>query len=121
MSVCDIGCCGAYCKTCMQWQKTSYPNEHTCLGCKLGYDTGKRDIAKARCEIKVCCFGRHKLETCADCNEYPCQILTRFWGKNGWKYQQYKKQLEFIRQNGYDAFLKCTETWKRAHGKLLAP
>jgi hypothetical protein len=102
----------------MQWQKDNYPTVRGCLGCKLGYDTGRRDLSKAKCQIKVCCFGEHKLETCADCPEFHCQILTAFWGKNGWKYQQYKKQLEFIKTNGYDAFLKCAEKWKRAHGKL---
>jgi len=68
--------------------------------------------------MKVCCFVEKKLETCADCNNYPCEVLKVFWNKNGYKYGQYKKQLELIRQNGYDKYLKCAETWKRAHGKL---
>jgi hypothetical protein len=40
----EIGCCGAYCKTCIEeWQKKKRPDERTCLGCKLGYESGKRD------------------------------------------------------------------------------
>ncbi|MCW4045166.1 MAG: hypothetical protein NWE94_06590 [Candidatus Bathyarchaeota archaeon] len=67
---------------------------------------------KAKCEIKLCCFRDRKLETCADCTDYPCRILEAFWGKNGWKYGQDKRQLEFIRQHGYKEFLKKANTWK---------
>jgi hypothetical protein len=102
----------------MQWQKTKYPNERGCLGCKLGYDNGERDIAKAKCEIKVCCFAKHKLETCADCPNYPCPLTHKVYGKNGYKYKQYQKQLEFIKQNGYEEFLKRAEKWNGPKGKL---
>jgi len=43
-----IGCCGVYCKTCPPLI------EHYRKGCKLGYDTGKRDINDAKCKMKVC-------------------------------------------------------------------
>ena len=46
--------------------------------------------------------------------------LDEFWGKKGWKYQQYKKQLVFIRQNGYEKFLAQADSWKGPHGKLKA-
>ena len=118
MTVIEIGCCGAYCKTCLQWQKDKYPNERHCLGCKLGYEAGGRDLNKAKCQIKLCCFRDKKLQTCADCPENPCDILTAFWNKNGTKYKQYKKQLEFIRQNGYEEFLKRADKWKGPRGKL---
>jgi hypothetical protein len=59
-----------------------------------------------------------KLETCADCPEYQCEVLEAFWNKNGWKYKQYKKQLEFIRQNGYEKYLNKANKWERSHGKL---
>jgi len=118
MTVEEIGCCGAYCRTCIEWQKEKYPNERTCRGCKLGYQSGERDISKAKCKIKVCCFKEKGLETCADCSDYPCEILVEFWSKKGWKYKQYKKQLEFIRQNGYEEFLKIADTWKGPRGKL---
>ena len=117
----EIGCCGAYCKTCIEeWQKKKYPDERTCRGCKLGYESGERDISKAKCKIKVCCFKEKRLETCADCPDYPCEILDEFWSKKGWKYQQQKKQLEFIRQNGYEKFLVQANNWKGPRGKLEA-
>jgi hypothetical protein len=118
MTMEEIGCCGAYCKTCIAWQKEKYPNERTCIGCKLGYGQGKRDASKARCKIKVCCFVKRKIETCVDCPSYPCEILEAFWNKKGWKYKQYRKQLEFIKQHGYDEFLKRADKWKGPHGKL---
>ena len=68
--------------------------------------------------MKVCCFVERKLETCADCSDYPCENLEAFWNKNGYKYGQYKKQLEFIRQNGYEKYLNIADKWKRALGKL---
>ena len=68
--------------------------------------------------MKVCCFLERKLETCADCPDYPCEVLEVFWNKKGWKYKQYKRQLEFIRQNGYDKYLNIADNWKHAYGKL---
>jgi hypothetical protein len=107
-----IGCCGAYCKTCKPFL------EGFCKGCKLGYEEGKRDLNKAKCQMKVCCFKERKMETCADCLDYPCEILEEFWNKNGWKYKQYKKQLEFIRKNGYEHFIEKANGWKNAYGRL---
>ena len=108
-----IGCCGAYCKTCLPLI------ENYCKGCKLGYDTGKRDINAAKCKMKLCCFKEKKLETCADCTEYSsCKIILAFHNKNGYKYKKYKQSIEFIRKNGYQEFLKNAQNWKRAYGKL---
>jgi hypothetical protein len=118
MTIREIGCCGAYCKTCITWQKEKYPNERTCLSCKLGYEQGKRDASKAKCKIKVCCFMEKNHETCIDCSNYPCEILEAFWNKKGWKYKQYRKQLEFIKHNGYNEFLKRADKWKGPRGKL---
>ena len=39
----EIGCCGAYCKTCREFEKT-------CKGCKPGYLDGSRGLSR-RCEI----------------------------------------------------------------------
>jgi Protein of unknown function (DUF3795) len=118
MAIREIGCCGAYCKTCMKQQKEKYPNERTCQGCKLGYEEDKRDLSKAKCEIKICCFKERRLETCADCPDFPCEVIKEFWSKKGWKYKQYRKQLEFIRQYGYGEFLNGADEWKGPFGKL---
>ena len=108
-----IGCCGAYCKTCPPLISGQ------CKGCKLGYDDGEREIANAKCRIKLCCFGAKNQETCADCPEcQSCDVLAVFQGKNGYKYRKYKESLEFIRANGYSDFIGRARDWKRAYGRL---
>lgn len=114
MSSVEIGCCGAYCGTCR------VRTEGLCLGCKLGYDTGERDITKARCKMKVCCVKKFGFAaTCADCSDYiTCPILKDFFGKNGYKYKKYKESLEFIRIHGYAVFLKIAGKWNGPYGKI---
>ncbi|HWS21379.1 MAG TPA: DUF3795 domain-containing protein [Methanoregula sp.] len=109
-----IGCCGAYCRTCRAF------TQGFCRGCKLGYEQGERSIEKARCKIKMCCFRDRKLETCADCADFTsCMIISGLYEKKGYKYGKYKESNEFIRKNGYAAFLKSADTWKGPFGKLL--
>ena len=113
MSILHIGCCGAYCETCRELM-----GEH-CRGCKLGYESGGRDINRARCKIKVCCFRDRKLETCADCPDYPsCELIMSFQDKPGYKYRKYKQAIDFIREHGYDEFLERARTWKGPYGRL---
>jgi hypothetical protein len=108
-----IGCCGAYCKTCKP-----YRDGH-CKGCKLGFDTGERDISRAKCKIKLCCFRDHQLDTCADCSNFEsCEILGDWYAKTGHKYKKYKQAIEFIQTHGYQRFFEFTQKWKSAYGKL---
>lgn len=115
MTILEIGCCGAYCKTCIQHQREKYPNEKSCRGCKIGYETGTRNIDRAKCKIKVCCFKEKRLQTCADCSNYPCETLEVFFSKGRAKY---RKQLDFIRDHGYQKFLKNADRWKGPSGKI---
>ena len=88
-----------------------------CLGCKLGYDTGERDINKARCKIKLCCFRDRGLETCADCSDYTtCSIINGLYDKHGYKYSKYKQANEYIRTHGYEEFLQIADRWKGPYG-----
>ena len=108
-----VGCCGAYCRACR-----SYVLGH-CVGCRLGYEDGSRDIARTRCKIKSCCFGSKELETCAECPDYrSCRILESFHGKGGREYEGYRASLEFIARNGCEEFVKRAKGWKRAYGEL---
>ncbi len=110
MSKEEIGCCGAYCGTCKAYNKP-------CKGCKIGYGDGGRNIDKAKCAIKVCCVKRGYL-SCADCAEIEvCLILNGFYNKSGYKYGKYKQAVQYIRRNGYDAFLKIADKWTNAAGK----
>lgn len=109
--VLKIGCCGAYCGACNALGE--------CRGCKLGYGEGGRDIARARCRMKVCCFGERGLATCADCPDYQaCKTIRSFFEKKGYKYGRYHAALEFIRERGYGEFLAAARGWKGAYGRL---
>ena len=108
-----IGCCGAYCRTC------GVLKEGLCKGCKLGYDRGERDLAKAKCAMKACCFRDRHFETCADCPDYTeCERIQAFHSHKGYKYGKYKQSVEFIRKNGYSEFLRVARAWKGPYGTL---
>ena len=63
-----IGCCGLYCGLCSKYQSKA-PSR--CLGCKVGQQ-------HSWCSIWNCCVKKHKLETCAHCQELSrCAILKR--------------------------------------------
>ena len=107
-----MGCCGAYCQTCKVYA------QQLCKGCKVGYVTGERDIAKAKCAMKVCCM-RRGLNSCADCAEFEtCLTLAAFYGHAGYKYRKYREAAAFIRAHGYEAFLRQADGWSGAYGKL---
>jgi len=110
-----LGCCGAYCQTCKVYL------QQLCKGCKVGYDTGERDIAKAKCAMKVCCVKRG-LVSCADCVEYTaCETLAAFYGHESYKYKKYKQATEYIRANGYEAFFRVADGWRGAYGGYDEP
>jgi hypothetical protein len=110
-----VGCCGAYCRTCKP-----YKDGH-CKGCKLGYASGERDLAKARCRIKVCCITRG-YQSCADCPDLDtCDIIGSFHGKKGYKYRKYAESIAFICRHGYEEFIRQAEGWTNAYGRLRPP
>ncbi len=111
MSVKEIGCCCAYCKTCRVFI------EKACKGCKTGYASGERDIEKARCAMKVCCI-KKGFETCADCGGFEaCATINGFYAKKGYKYKKYRQAAAYIREQGYVRFLKVADNWRGAYGK----
>ncbi len=111
MGIEEIGCCGAYCGTCKEFIS------NLCKGCKIGYSNGERDINRAKCKIKVCCI-KKGFASCADCNDLEtCEIINDFYNKKSYKYKKYHQAIQFIVENGYEEFLKISDTWKNAHGK----
>jgi hypothetical protein len=112
MTELEMGCCGAYCRTCKA------RDTNNCKGCKLGYDSGERDINRAKCKIKLCCFRDKGLNTCADCKEYETCDTINSWFAKGSKYKVYKRNLDFIKEHGYEKFLKQADGWSDARGKL---
>lgn len=115
MSDIEIGCCGAFCGTCAAF------STNACKGCKIGYLDKSRDLKKAKCPMKVCCLSKG-LITCADCEKFvSCDMLNGFYNKNGYKYKKYQDAAVYIRQNGYEAFLRAAVDWKNAYGNLKRP
>jgi len=111
MAQTDIGCCGAYCKPCRAFTSGA------CRGCRHGYASGARDLAKAKCVLKVCCLQKG-YQICADCPAYDsCPSLAGFYGKNGAKYRKYQQATRYIRDCGYDAFVRIADAWTGACGK----
>lgn len=105
-----IGCCGAHCKTCCEFEKT-------CKGCNPGYPDSSRDLSRAKCRMKKCCLTRGHI-TCGDCEEYEsCESIQSFLNHPGYKYRKYKQALEYIRAHGHAAFLNAAESWTSAYGK----
>ena len=115
MTISEIVCCGAYWKTCIAQLKEKYPDDRHCPGCKFGYKSGERDINRAKRKIKICCFKKREFETCADCSDFPCEIVEVFYGKGK---EKYRKHILFIKEYGYEEFLKKANQWKSATGKL---
>jgi hypothetical protein len=108
-----IGCCGAYCGKCASYIRG------TCKGCKFGYDNGERNINKAQCKIKLCCYRDKKLETCANCSKIEtCDKISMFFNKGSPEYKRYKQSIEYIRIQGYQKFLSKVKKWTKRYGKL---
>ncbi len=110
MALEDIGCCGAYCKTCKVFRSGA------CKGCKLGYADGTRELARAKCRIKRCCMGGGHV-SCADCARYDeCETIRAFHEHEGYKYRKYREAIAYIRERGYGAFLAVADGWRGAYG-----
>lgn len=108
-----IGCCGTYCKTCKPFK------EGYCKGCKIGYKSKERDINRTKCKIKLCCIKEKNFISCADCDKYLiCKKISKKFGKEKYNFKKCMQSLEFIKNNGYDNFIKIAENWKGPFGKI---
>lgn len=108
-----VTCCGCYCKTCKPYI------DGFCKGCKLGYRAGERDINKAKCKIKICCFKGKKLETCADCESVSnCEIFNNRFKVGTRDNERLQEALKYIKDHGYDKFIEKAKKWTSYAGKL---
>ncbi len=91
-----VGCCAIYCGLCTKFQSAA---KSRCIGCRLGEQ-------RSWCSIWRCCVKKHGFETCAECDEYPCERYQRRWSKcsEGWRIQ--RQNLDRIMQGGIDNWLK---------------
>ncbi len=108
-----ITCCGCYCKTCRAFRNNS------CRGCRLGYETEERDINKAKCAVKICCFKEKGLATCADCKEFSdCKKIVKRFKIGSYDYKKCQECIMYIKENGYNSYIMNAEKWKGPWGRL---
>lgn len=109
-----IGCCGANCSTCRSFILGQ------CRGCKIGYDDGTRSLKTVKCKVKLCCLTRGDMVTCADCGDYQgCDTIRAFHERKESKYRRdYHRPVDYIRKNGYSAYLRGARKWRGPFGPL---
>ncbi len=92
-----VGCCGISCGLCPRFQSKA---KSRCLGCGP-------DGHCSYCPIFRCCAMKRTYETCADCNEFPCDKFSRWFDKDS--FVTHQKCLSNIQKNkkaGIKEFLK---------------
>ena len=99
-----IACCGLDCGLCPAYY-TKGPSK--CPGC-CGPDFQNRHPS---CSIITCCVKKHKFETCAECNEFPCLKIDK-WDKydSFISHRVSLLNLRLIQDNGLDQFLSQQKT-----------
>jgi len=108
-----IACCGCYCKTCKAFISNS------CRGCIIGYETKERDINRAKCKIKICCYKEKKLSTCAECKDFSkCALIAGRFKAGSYDNKKCLEALEYIKNYGKNNFMDKANKWKGHFGKL---
>ena len=94
-----ISCCGLDCGLCPVYY-TKGPSR--CPGC-CGPDFVNKHPS---CSIITCCVKKHKNETCAECEEFPCSKIDK-WDKSD-SFISHKvslSNLKLIKEKGIENFL----------------
>lgn len=105
-----IGCCGISCGLCPRYQSKA---KSRCLGCGL-------DDHCMYCSIYKCCTMKHDFETCADCDEFPCDRFSKWFDKDSFvTHQKCLSNIQNIKKVGIDEFLKEQEERKKLLEILL--
>ena len=102
-----IAPCGMNCRICIGYYGYTMNGEkrkNTCEGCRL------RDkncaFIKKQCEK----LSKKEVEYCFECMDFPCENLEKLDKRYREKYDMSMiKNLEFIKENGIDLFLKQQE------------
>jgi len=100
-----IACCGLDCGLCPIY----YTEGHSrCPGC-YGPDFHNKHPS---CSIITCCVKKHKFETCAECNEFPCSKID-IWDRydSFISHRMSLSNLRLIKEKGIEQFF--TQQQKR--------
>jgi len=95
-----IGCCGLDCVLCPRYYTDGASRCPGCCGANF-------ENKHPSCSFITCCVGRHGLEVCADCSEFPCGKFDRETGERD-SFVTHRKVIanqKLIQQIGIDAFL----------------
>ena len=92
-----IGCCGISCGLCPRFQSKA---KSRCLGCGP-------DGHCSYCSIFRCCVMKQNYETCADCNDFPCERFDAWFdGDSFVTHQKCLANVTKIKEVGINKFLK---------------
>lgn len=100
-----IGCCGIDCGLCPRYYTEGKSRCPGCLGPKF------LEVMGQTCSFISCCFKNKNLETCGECNDFPCQKFDSGWfGKDSYdSFVTHKKaipNLNIIKNKGFVEFIK---------------
>lgn len=91
-----IGCCGISCGLCPRYQSKA---KSRCLGCGPDDHCGY-------CSIYKCCTKKHEFETCAECEEFPCDKFSKWFDQDSFvTHQKCLSNIQNIKKIGIDKFL----------------
>jgi hypothetical protein len=95
-----IGCCGIDCGLCPRFHANGVS---ACPGC-CGKDFKEKHPS---CGVVTCCVKKRLLETCADCNDFPCyRLKTENAGYDSFvTHRKIFPNLDFIKANGVELFV----------------
>ena len=92
-----IGCCGISCGLCPRFQSKA---KSRCLGCGP-------DGHCSYCSIFRCCVMKQNYETCADCNDFPCERFDAWFNGDSFvTHQKCLANVTKIKEVGINEFLK---------------
>jgi hypothetical protein len=62
-----LGPCGVYCGACPSYQKS-------CFGCSSA-NKEQRRTSWMGCKVRKCCYEERELQFCAECIDFPCEMI----------------------------------------------
>lgn len=105
------GCCGLYCGLCPRYQSTAASK---CPGCKVLSLT-------ISCKRYNCCVKKNGFETCAECQDFPCEKYDNFFDWDSFvTHRVCLSNIQRIKQAGLTKWLRQQCKKRQALEDLLA-
>lgn len=105
------GCCGLYCGLCPRYQSTAASK---CPGCKVLSLT-------ISCKRYNCCVKKNGFETCAECQDFPCEKYDNFFDWDSFvTHRVCLSNIDRIKQAGLTKWLRQQSKKRQVLESLLA-